>query len=438
MEPVRGYARSGETNIAYAVFGQGPDVVFLVPFGNPMEMGWEIPFMARYWNRMASIGRIVAFDQRGTGASDPVSGDLTLDDHVADVEAVVEAVGLETFVLMGGSQTAPQAVLYAHRHPERLRSLVLYAPTPRLLRADDWPIGFPPEVIAATTRRWIETWGSGRSLEMTAPTVAGDAQLRALWGRAERTAGTPAMTGRLMETYAAADVRREAAELAVATLVVHRRGDTLVPISHGRAMTELIPDARLVELDGIDHFPYAGDFDALLDETEEWLTGRRGSREQVLTTLLFTDIVGSTERASALGDRDWRRLLERHDAEVRRAIARAGGTELNTAGDGFLSEFPTAGAALRAAREIRAEVRLLGLEVRAGVHTTECERIGDNVGGLGVHVAARVAAAAGGGEILLSRTVADVLVGAGLHLDDRGEHDLKGVPERWTLYALGS
>jgi class 3 adenylate cyclase len=437
MEPVRGYARSGDTSIAYAVIGDGPlDLLFFLPFGNPIELGWEIPLMARFWERLASFTRLVMFDQRGTGASDATAAPPTLEEHVADARAVADAVGFEQFVVAGGSQSSPQTILFAHRHHDRVRRLVLYAATARLLEAPEYPIGLPRPLVESFTERYASGWGTGATLDLIAPSEAGDPQLRQWWGRAERTAGNPGMVRRVLGSLVDADVRAEAAELTMPTLITHRRGDSNIPATHGRWLAQAISGSTHVEFEGRDHMTYFGDARLVLDTIEEWLMGTLAAGERVLTTLLFTDIVGSTARATELGDREWRRLLERHDAATRHEIVRAGGTELTFAGDGFVAEFPTASAAVRAARAIRDAVRALGLDVRAGIHTTECERIGVNVGGLGVHVAARVAAAARGGEILVSRTVADVLVGAGLELDDRGEHDLKGVPGRWRLLAL--
>jgi len=437
MEPERGYARSGDTSIAYAVLGDGPfDLLQLLPVGNPIEMGWEIPVMGRFWERLASFSRLILVDQRGTGASDAIATAPTLDEHVADVEAVVDALGLGEVVVAAGSQATPQAILYAHRHPESVRRLLLYGATARLLRAPDYPHGFAPEQADRFAQAYARGWGTGATLDLIAPSAAADRQMRQWWGRAERTAGNPGSLRRLMETFARADVRAEARELAMPTLLSHRAGDALIPVAHARWLAEAIPDCTLVEVPGSDHMAYFGDVAPLLDTMEEYLTGGVAGRERVLTTLLFTDIAGSTQRASALGDRAWRSLLERHDAVVRTEIAREGGTELSFAGDGFLAEFPTASAAVRAARRIRATTDELGLAVRAGIHTTECERIGANVGGLGVHVAARVASEADGGEILLSQTTAQVLLGAGIGFEDRGERELRGVPGRWRLLAV--
>jgi pimeloyl-ACP methyl ester carboxylesterase len=439
MEPVRGYARSGDVQIAYQVLGQGPlDTIHTLPFAAPMEVGWELPQIARYLTRFASFSRTIVFDQRSTGASDRTGAPPTLEEQVADLGAVVDAVEARDLALVGCSQTAASTIVYARRNPDRVKRLVLISATARSIVADDYPTGATLEQMQDLGRRIAAAWGTGATLDLWAPSVADDLALREWVGRAERTLGTPQMAERFLMTMTHTDVREDARALTVPTLVVHRKRDRTIPVAHARWLAQAIPGATLVELPGPDHPPYLGDTAAVVDAVEQWLTGTRHSRvaDRVLAALLFTDIAGSTARAAELGDSSWRVLLERHDLEVRRQIARHEGIERNTAGDGFLAEFGTASAAIAAAREIVESVARLGLDVRAGIHTTECERIDDNLGGLGVHVAARVAGLAEGGEVLVSGTVADVVAGSAIALREHGVHDLKGVPGRWPVFRV--
>jgi class 3 adenylate cyclase len=439
IEPLRGYARSGSVHIAYQVLGAGPpDMVHVVPFGTPVEIGWELPQIARWWRQIGAFSRSVIFDQRGVGSSDRTDRPATVEEQVSDLHAVVEATAAAQVVLAAYSQASPVGIAYAHRHPERVSSLVLYAATARVMEAPGYPEGRTVAEAREYVSRLAAGWGNGGTLGRNAPTVENDPAVREWVARAERTLGSPRVAIQMSAALAAADVRQDAEALAVPTLVLHRTGDSAIPVAQGRWLAQHVPGARYVELEGVDHAAYFGDADAVLEEIEEWVTGERPAHrgERVLTTLLFTDIAGSTRKAAALGDSDWRHLLERHDAEVRRELRHQGGKELHTVGDGFLAEFSTATSAVAAARAVRRAVSRLGLEVRAGIHTTECERMGADVGGVGVHVAARVSAAAEGGEILVSRTVADILLGSGIPLRERGAHDLKGVPGVWELYAV--
>jgi pimeloyl-ACP methyl ester carboxylesterase len=439
IEPLRGYARSGRVHIAYQVLGAGaPDMVHVLPFGTPVEIGWELPQIARWWRKIGSFSRSVLFDQRGVGSSDRTDSSATVDEQVADLQTVIEATADGRVVLAAYSQASPVGIAYARRHPGRISSLVLYAATARVMEAPGYPEGRTVAEARDYVARLAAGWGNGGTLGRNAPTVENDPAVREWVARAERTLGSPRVAIQMSAGLAAADVREDARGLEVPTLILHRTGDPAIPVAQGRWLAQHIPGARYVELEGVDHAAYFGDADAVLDEIEEWVTGKRPAHrgERVLTTLLFTDIAGSTRKAAALGDSDWRHLLERHDAEVRRELRHQGGIELHTVGDGFLAEFSTATAAVAGARAIRRSVGRLGLEVHAGIHTTECERMGANVGGVGVHIAARVAALAEGGEILVSRTVADILLGSGIPLRERGAHDLKGVPGLWELYAV--
>lgn len=439
VDPVRGYVRSGRTHIAYQILGDGPpDVVHVLPFGTPVEIGWELPQIARWWTQIGSFSRSVIFDQRGVGSSDRYERPAEVEDQVADLHAVIEATVAEQVVLAAYSQASPVGIAYARRYPERVSSLVLYAATARVMDAPDYPEGRSTQEARDYVARLAEGWGNGGTLDQNAPTVANDPAVREWVARAERTLGSPGVAVQMTAALAAADVREDARALALPTLILHRTDDPAIPVRQGRWLARNVPGARYVELEGVDHAAYFGDMSAVIEEIEEWITGRRPPHraERVLTTLLFTDIANSTRKAAALGDSDWRNLLERHDAEVRRELRHQGGVELNTAGDGFLAEFATATSAIAAAHAIRHCVSRLGIEVRVGIHTTECERMGANVGGLGVHLAARVGALAEGDEILVSRTVADILLGSGTQLKERGTHEFKGVPGLWEIYAV--
>jgi class 3 adenylate cyclase len=439
IEPTRGYARSGDVHIAYQVLGSGPaEMVHVLPFATPVEVGWELPQIARWWARMGSFSRSIIFDQRGVGSSDRPDPPPTVEEQVADLQAVVDAVGAERFVLAAYSQASPAGIAYAARNPDRVTRLVLYAATARVMHAPNYPEGRTiPEA-----REWVSGlasgWGNGGTLDQNQPSVAVDTAVREWMARAERTLGSPAMAVKMAQALGAADVREEAKSLSMPTLVLHRRDDPAIPVAQGKWLADNVPDARWIELDGVDHALYFGDTSVAVQEIQEWVTGTRPAHraERVLTTLLFTDLADSTETAAALGDTNWQHLLERHDAEVRRELRYQGATELNTVGDGFLAEFPTATAAVAAARAIRRCVASLGLVVRAGIHTTECERMGADVGGVGVHIAARMCGLAEPGEILVSGTVADVLLGSETPLTPRGEYELKGAPGRWRVSAV--
>ncbi len=439
IQPTRGYARSGDVHIAYQILGEGPvDIVHVLPFGTPVEVGWELPQIARWWSLIGSFSRSIIFDQRGVGSSDRTERPPTLEDQLADLDAVIEAVGAEEFVLAAYSQASPAGIAYARRHPERVTRLVLYAATARVMRAPDYPAGRTAEEAREWVRRLAEGWGNGGTLDQNQPTVAEDPAVREWMARAERTLGSPATAAKAARALGSVDVREDARALSVPTLVLHRHEDPAIPVAQGRWLAENIPRARWIELDGVDHALYFGDYSVAIQEIQEWVTGTRPVHraERVLTTLLFTDISDSTALVAALGDLEWRHQLERHDAEVRRELRHQGGVELNTSGDGFVAEFPTATAAVAAARAIRHHLACLGLGVRIGIHTTECERMGSDIGGVGVHVAARVCSLATPGEIFVSGTVADVLLGSGTPLTERGSHQLRGVPGSWRICAV--
>jgi pimeloyl-ACP methyl ester carboxylesterase len=435
------YADSDGVSIAYQVHGGGPlDLVFVPGFVSHVELYWEDPAPARFLRRLSSFARIVIYDKRGQGLSDRVGGPPTLEQSMDDLEAVIAAAGCERPAIFGVSEGGPMSLLFAATHPDRVSSLVLYGAFARMLKAPDFPQGIPPDGL----ERWAEIvrrdWGSAVGVDLWSPTAVGDRDFERWWSRLLRYGTSPAGAVALMDLYKEIDVRSVLPAIDVPTLILQRRDDRIARVGQGRYMAETIPGARYVELEGGDHLPVTGDTDALLDEIEEFLVGsRRGSEpERALATILFTDIVGSTEKAAALGDRSWRQLLERHDAAVRHQLGLYRGREVKTMGDGFLATFDGPARAIRCAAAVQEEVAGLGVEVRAGIHTGEVELIGDDVGGMAVNIGARIGALAGPGEVLVSSTVRELVVGSGLEFADRGVQTLKGAPGEWRLFAVDS
>lgn len=433
------YAQRGETTLAWTTVGEGrTDLLFLPGIISHVEHVWDDPGMATFLERLASFARVILMDRRGSGLSDPLDGALALEDEVDDVIAVLDAADSECAVLLGYLTGGPLAIKVAAERPERVRALVLYAAAARSLSAPDYDWASDARERSAAFDRMIERWGTGAMLDEIAPTRADDARLRSWLARLERLSSSPGELRRAARSLTDFDVRDELRELRVPTLILHRMGDRLVDVRHSRYMAERIPGARYVELDGVDNLPSVGDTSALLGEIEEFLTGgrrRRGERE--LLTILFSDIVGSTGHAARLGDAGWRHLLVAHDAVVRRELDRFGGREVKTIGDAFLVAFDgPPSRAVRCAQAIVDGLEPLGLTVRIGLHTGECEVIGDDVGGIAVHIAARVAALAESAEVLASGTVYGTVVGAGFRFKDRGTHRLRDVPGRWPLFAV--
>ncbi len=441
MRPVTRYARSGEVNIAYQIVGQGPlDLVFVSGWVSNLDLMWQEPSYARFLRRLASFSRLILFDKRGTGLSDRVpEADLpTLEERMDDVRAVLDAAGAERAALLGHSEGGPMCLLFAATYPERTVALVLIGTYARRLVGDGYAFGTAPEAYDAFLEQIADEWGGAVGLEARAPSLVADTRFRTWWSDYLRMSASPGAALALTRMNGQIDVRPALETIGVPTLVVHRTGDRSLPVEGARYLAERIRGAKLVELPGIDHLPFVGDQDAILDEIEEFLTGvRRGAgNDRVLATVLFTDIVGSTERAATLGDREWRDLLDSHHLLVRRALASWRGNEIDTAGDGFLATFDGPARAIRCACAIRDGVRELGLEIRAGLHTGECEVHGETVAGIAVHIGARVSALAGPGEVLVSSTVRDLVAGSGIEFEERGEHELKGVPGRWRLYSV--
>jgi class 3 adenylate cyclase len=435
MQPVTRYARSGDVQIAYQVFGDGPiDLVIVPPFVSNIENYWDEPDFSRWLLRLASYARVAMFDKRGTGLSDRVSELPGVDQRIDDLRAVMDAVGMDQAALLGVSEGGPLAALFAATYPHRCRALVLYG---TFARFTSWlPTS---EALDAFLGYIDQAWGTGGSLPLFAPTRGNDPDFQRWWGRFERLGASPSAAKALMRMNSQIDVRDILPTIRVPTLVVHRTDDVTINVEGGRYLADHIPGARYVELPGTDHIPFVGENAAEIAESiEEFLTGSKASvaADRVLATVLFTDIVGSTEKAVALGDSRWRDLLNRHNAAVRRNIAHFRGRETKTTGDGFLVAFDGPARAVRCACAIAEDVRLLGIEIRAGLHTGECEEIGDDIGGIAVHIGARVAGLAGPSQVLVSSTVKDLVAGSGLRFVDHGEHALKGVPGEWRVFAV--
>ena len=434
------YAKSGDVHIAYQVIGDGPlELVFVPGFISHLDLWWEESSPApSFLRRLGAFSRLILFDKRGTGLSDRVADTAlpTLEQRMDDVRAVMDAVGCERAALLGFSEGGPMCSLFAATYPERTRALVLYGSMARFMKDPDYPWGRSEEEVAGFLKAIETRWGEGDVLDLVSPSLAGDERQRRFMGRLERLSASPGAAVALMRMNAEIDVRHVLPAIRVPTLVLHRRDEIMLNVGGSRYLAECIPGARYVELSGGDHTPWTGDADAVVGEIQEFLTGVRAAPDldRVLATVLFTDIVGSTERAAQLGDRRWRDLLDRHHGLVRTELGRFRGREVDTAGDGFLATFDGPARAIRCACAINDAVKSLGINIRAGLHTGECELMGDDVGGIAVHIGARVAAAAGPGEVLVSSMVKDLVAGAGIRFVERGVHVLKGVPGEWRLF----
>jgi pimeloyl-ACP methyl ester carboxylesterase len=439
MLPQTRYAKSGEINIAYQVLGQGPlDLVYIPGWVSNIEIFWEEPALARFLTRLASFSRLILFDKRGTGLSDRVAEMPDLEVRMDDVRAVLDAVGSKRAALFGSSEGGVMCALFAATYPSRTSALVMHGSYARLTSAPDYPWGLTAEERSAFIDQGVSQWGGPLGLDDRAPSMAHDERFRGWWARYLRLSASPAAFATLSRMNAQIDIRHVLPAIRVPTLILHSVQDRAMELGHSRYLANRIPGAKLIELGGPDHVPYLSDGDAVVDEIEEFLTGvrHRPEPDRVLATVLFTDIVGATERAASVGDRSWHDLLEGHHALVRRELSTFRGREIDTAGDGFLAAFDGPARAIRCACAISDNVRSLGIEVRAGLHTGECEVMGDKLGGIAVHIGARIAALAHAGEVLVSSTVKDLVAGSGLCFVDRGIQPLKGVPDDWHLFAV--
>ena len=448
VRPETRYAKSGAVSIAYQVVGDGPfDLVFAPGSVSNLEFGWEEPTLERFYQRLASFCRLIIFDKRGTGVSDRVSGVPDLETRMDDVRAIMDAVGSERAAVLGYSEGAAMAALFAATYPERTPALVLYG---TFLTRDWLPEGQGTyrqldrgQELEQLERRWGTPEFCDEHLRKDAPSKADDEDFRRWYATRLRLGASPAAAVTLATMNSETDARPVLPSIHIPTLIVHRVGDRNCDVRNARFAAEQIPGAVYVELPGEDHLPWVGDSEAIVEEIERFLTGiwERGGWEEpeperVLSTVLFTDIVGSSERAVSLGDRAWRELLGNHHTVVRRELARFRGREMDAAGDGFFASFDGPARAIRCACAIVESMPELGLEVRVGLHTGECELMDGKVAGIAVHTGARVASYAQPGEVLVSSTVKDLVAGSGLAFEDRGAYDLKGIPGEWRLYAV--
>jgi pimeloyl-ACP methyl ester carboxylesterase len=435
------YARSGDVNIAYQVVGSGKrDLVYVPGWVSNVEVMWEDPGLARFLNRLASFSRLITFDKRGTGLSDPVPlVDLpTLEVRMDDLRAVMDAVGSERATLFGHSEGGAMCALFAATFPERTDALILTGVYAARLRSDEYPWAPTQEERMANIEALERTWGDPGVFDYLVPSRASDPAFQKWLERYQRLSASPRAAATLMAMNSHIDVTGILPSIRVPALLLYRVDDDDVLVEEGRYIASKIPDAKLVELPGADHAFWGGDTEVLLEEIEEFVTGYRGTGEsdRVLATVLFTDIVDSTKRAATLGDAAWRDLLDRHHATVRAELQRWRGKEIDTAGDGFFATFDGPARAIRCAQAVSHGVRSLGIGVRCGLHTGEVETRGSDITGLAVHIGARIAGLAGAGEVLVSRTVKDLVAGAGFEFHDRGSHELKGIPDRWDVYEV--
>jgi class 3 adenylate cyclase len=439
VQPETRYAWLGQDRIAYQVFGQGPpDLVLAV--GVTVDVAWEDPGVALWLRALASFSRLIFFDRRGSGASDPLPPDPLppWESYAEELDVVMDAAGSDRAALLADIVDGPTALLFAGTRPERTSALILMHTAAKLVASDDYPIGMPAEVAEALLAQIDQSQGTDAMAAIWVPSRAGDERFRRWWAKMERARGSPKAVKASLRAVLDLDVRPVLQLIQAPTLVVHRKDFQIIPIEHARYLAEHIPGAKLVELPGAD-LTFVWDRPELaLDLIEEFLTGvhRVPDPERVLATVLFTDIVGSTERARELGDRRWRRLLDVHDELAHRVVEEWGGRLVKTTGDGLLATFDGPGRGIRCAAALRDELRSIGLQIRAGLHTGEVELRDHDVGGIAVHIAARVMALAGPGEILTSRTIRDLVAGSGISADDRGLHALKGLDETWQLFAI--
>ena len=439
MQPTTQYAKSGDVNIAYQVVGSGPiDLVFTFGWASHLDFQWAEPTLTRFLRWLAQFARVIVFDKRGTGLSDPVPHAPSLEERMDDFRAVMEAAGSERAAFIGYSEGGAMAALYAAAHPERVSALVMY---------ETWVCGLLDPVENPAGQKWLDVsdrvlesidhWGEGYGLDIGAPSLAGSPLQRRMYGAFERAAMSPGMARALWDAVTQGDIRDVLPVIDVPTLIIHHT-DSEIPVENAHYASEHVPGARLVELDGTDHLPMGHDADRIAGEIEEFLTGARGASEpdRKLATVLFTDIVGSTELAASLGDQRWKQLLERHDAVVRTELDRFDGEEIKHTGDGFLLTFDSPARAIRFARSLRTQLRGIGIEIRTGLHTGQCEISGKDLAGMSVHIGARVMSEAGSGEILVSSAVKDLVVGSEIKFHPRGARTLKGAPGQWELFQV--
>jgi class 3 adenylate cyclase len=439
--PETRYAKGRYGCVAYQVIGEGPlDLVFIPDWVTNVDVMWEEPSLARFLRRLSSFTRLICFDKRGCGVSDPILFDegLSAESWTDDTRTVLQAMGSERAAMFGHAEGGRMAMLFAATFPEKTSALVVLDSFARRVRDDDCPWAVPEERLPRLFELFDEGWGNGGHLNTIAPSVAQDQRFREWYGRYQRLAMGPTQAASGYRNAFKFEVRAVLPAIRVPTLVLHRKDNVYIRVDNGRYLAEHIPAAKFVEVPGTDHLYHVGETGVILDAIQEFLTGRHEGAEEdrVLTTVLFADIVGSTERAAQLGDRAWRDLLQSYYSVARREVAQFRGREIDTAGDGFFAAFDGPARAIRSACAIRDVAASLGLTVRTGLHTGECEKLGEKIGGLAVHIGARVAAQALPGEVLVSGTVRDLVAGSGIRFADRGTRTLKGVPGEWRLYSV--
>jgi pimeloyl-ACP methyl ester carboxylesterase len=439
--PETKFTQSGEVSIAYQVVGDGPlDLVMVPGFVSHLEQTWEDPSFSRFLMQLASFSRLILFDKRGTGLSDRISGQPTLEERMDDVRAVMDAVDSRQAALCGVSAGGPMSVLFAATYPDRASALVLYGSLVRGAWAPDFPWGPKPE--SAEFKEWLEgwrkEWGGPYGIEIRAPSMAEDETFRQWWAKYLRLSASPSAVIKIMEMNTAIDVRDILPTIRVPTLVLHRVGDRVVDIEQGRYLAKHIPGAKFAQLNGDDHSWWVGDSEAIVNEIQAFLTGEQPPVEidRVLATVLFTDIVDSTKRAAEMGDSRWRDVLDSHNAVMLREIDRFRGRAIRSTGDGYLAVFDGPGRAIRCGFAVGRELSQLGIEIRTGVHTGEIDLMGEDVGGIAVNIAARVLAESAANELWVSRTVKDLVFGSGFNFTERGTYSLKGVPGEWSLFSV--
>jgi len=439
MTPETRYAKSGDLSIAYQVLGSGSlDLIYVMGWVSNVEYFWQETSMNRFLRRLSSFSRLILFDKRGTGLSDKVVDLPTLEQRMDDLRAVMDAVGSEKAALFGVSEGGPMSALFAATYPERTTALIMYGSYAKREWSSDYPWAPTPEQRQVFYDALKNGWGGVVDLDTLAPSAMNDKQFREGWAAYLRHSASPADALALAKMNTEIDIRQILPAIHVPTLIIHRTGDLHISIGGSRYMEQQIPNAKFIELPGNDHLPWVGDTEKLLNEIEIFLTGELHASEpdRILATCLFTDIVGSTESAQSLGDDRWRNLLRSHNDVVRNKLIRYKGREIKTTGDGFLATFDGPARAVRCACAIRDEVLNLGIEIRAGLHTGECEIMDDDISGIAVHIAARVMSKAMPGEVLSSSTVKDLVAGSGIQFESKGLFSLKGIPGEWEIWAV--
>ncbi len=439
MAPETKYTTSGSVNIAYQAFGEGNvDLVIVPGWVSNIDIFWEEPSVARFFERLASFTRVILFDKRGTGLSDRVTETPTLEERMDDVRAVMDAIGSKRAALLGYSEGGPMCALFAVTYPERTHSLIMIGSYPKLLASEDYTFGRPLDEFEAFMEVVKRDWGGPVGLDLRAPSRTNDPRFRQWWAKFLRTSASPSTALALSHMNANIDIRNLLPSIQVSTLLIHATGDRTLNVRASRYMAERIPNAKLVELDSEDHVPFGDSADEIVAEVQEFLTGTHaaGPADRVVTTLMFTDIVDSTKRAAELGDTRWRDLLNAHHAAVRHEFAVYRGKEIKSTGDGFHAIFDGPARAIQCGCAIHRAVKPMGLDLRIGLHTGECEIRGDSIEGLAVHLAARIAGFAHAGQVVVSQTVKDLVSGSGLKFEDLGVQSLKGIPDAWRLYGV--